>query len=320
MAAEAIMKAVVINKYGGNDVVEIKDMPIPAYGPEDVMIKVYAASINPVDWKVRSGHVKIITGSTFPKILGNECAGEVVETGSRVKKFKKGDHVIGWPSVRRLGAFAEYACSGETATFPKPKNITFEETACIPIAGLTALQALRDKGRIASGKKILINGASGGVGHFAVQIAKIFDTEVTGVCSGANVDFVKSLGADRVIDYTRQDFTKGTERYDLIFDAVARRSFGECKGVLMPNGCYVSTLPSLSVVVSQYGTGFFTAKKALTIWVAPNESDLGWMTSRIEAGNIKVMIGRVYPLDKAKEALAHSESAKARGKIVLKMI
>ena len=314
------MKAVVFNKYGGNDVVDIKDVPLPTCGPEDVMIKVHAASINPVDWKVRSGNLKIITGSTFPKILGNECAGEVAETGSRVKKFKKGDHIIVWPGVRRLGAFAEYACSGETATFLKPKNIAFEEAACIPIAGLTALQALRDKGRIASGKKVLINGASGGVGHFAVQIAKIFGAEVSGVCSGANLDFVKSLGADRVIDYTKQDFTKGTEGYDLIFDAVSKRSFGDCKSVLAPNGCYVSTLPSLSVVVSQYGTGFFTAKKARTVWVAPNESDLAWMTSRIEAGKIKVMISRVYSLDQAKEALSQSETGKTRGKIVLKLI
>jgi NADPH:quinone reductase-like Zn-dependent oxidoreductase len=314
-----MMKAVVFNKYGGNEVVEINDVPMPICGPEDVVIKVHAASVNPVDWKVRSGHVKIVTGSTFPKILGNECAGEIEETGRQMKKFKKGDHVIGWPSVRRLGAFAEYACAGETSTFPKSKNISFEETACIPIAGLTALQALRDKGRIASSKKVLINGASGGVGHFAVQIAKIFGAEVTGVCSGANVDFVKSLGADKVIDYTKQDFTKGGERYDLIFDAVAKRSFGECKSVLAPNGCYVSTLPSLSVVVSQYGTGFFTAKKALTIWVTPNESDLAWMANQIAAGRIRVVIDKVYPLDQAKEALAYSESGKARGKIVLKM-
>jgi NADPH:quinone reductase-like Zn-dependent oxidoreductase len=272
-----------------------------------------------VDWKVRSGHVKIITGSTFPKILGNECAGEIVETGRQVKKFKQGDPVIGWPSVRKLGAFAEYACVGETAVFPKSTNIGFEEAACVPIAGLTALQALRDKGRIASGKKVLINGASGGVGHFAVQIAKIFGAEVTGVCSGANMDFVKSLGADMMIDYTKQDFTKDSGRYDIIFDAVAKRSFGECKSVLAPNGCYVSTLPSLSVVVSQYGTGFFTAKKALTIWVTPNASDLAWMASRIEAGKIRVVIDKVYPLDQAKKALAYSESGKVRGKIVLKV-
>jgi NADPH:quinone reductase-like Zn-dependent oxidoreductase len=293
---------------------------MPSCGPEDILIKVHAASINPVDWKVRYGHIKIITGSTFPKILGNECAGEVAETGSRVKKFKKGDHVVGWPSVRRLGAFAEYACVGETATFPKSKNITFEETACIPIAGLTALQALRDKGRIAPGKKVLINGASGGVGHFAVQIAKIFGAEVTGVCSGANADLVNGLGADSVIDYTKKDFTKGTERYDLIFDAVAKRSFRECKSVLAPNGCYVSTLPSLSVIVSQYGTGLFTAKKARTIMVAQNSSDLAWVTSRVEAAAIKVVIDRVYPLGQAIEALAYSESGKARGKIVLNVI
>jgi NADPH:quinone reductase-like Zn-dependent oxidoreductase len=315
-----MMKAVVFDKYGGNEVVEIKDVPTPICGPEDVLIKVHAASVNPVDWKVRSGHVKIITGSAFPKILGNECAGEIVETGRQVKKFKQGDHVIGWPSVRRLGAFAEYACVGETAVFPKSKNISFEETACIPIAGLTAFQALRHKGRIASGKKVLINGASGGVGHFAVQIAKIFGAEVTGVCSGANVGFVKSLGADKVIDYTKEDFTKGSGRYDLIFDAVARRSFGACKKILTPNGVYVSTLPSTAIILSQYVTGFFTSKKALTIWVTANEADLQWMANRIAAGRIMVIIDKVYPLDQAKEALAYSETGKARGKIVLKMI
>jgi NADPH:quinone reductase-like Zn-dependent oxidoreductase len=315
-----MMKAVVFNKYGGNEVVEIKDVPMPICGPEDVLIKVHAASVNPVDWKVRSGHVKIITGSTFPKTLGSECAGEIVETGRQVKKFKQGDPVIGWPSVRRLGAFAEYACVGETAVFPKSKNIIFEEAACIPIAGLTALQALRDKGQITSGKKVLINGASGGVGHFAVQIAKVFGAEVTGVCSGSNGDFVKSLGTDRVIDYTKQDFTKGSDQFDIIFDSVAKRSFGACKKVLTTNGVYVSTLPSPSVVLSQYVTGFFTGKKAFTLWVTANEADLQWMASQIAAGRIRVVIDKVYPLDQAKEALAYSESGKVRGKIVLKIV
>jgi NADPH:quinone reductase-like Zn-dependent oxidoreductase len=314
------MKAVIFNRYGGNEVVEIKDKPKPICEPDEVLIKVHAASINPVDWKVRYGHVRIITGIQFPKTLGNECAGEVAEVGGRVKKYKEGDPVIGWPSVRRLGAFAEYACAGEAATFSKSQNISFEQATCMPIAGLTALQALRDKGRLASGKKVLINGASGGVGHFAVQIAKIFGAEVTGVCSGANVEFVKSLGADKVIDYTKEDFAKGSSRYDIIFDAVAKRSFGECKKILAPNGIYVSTLPSAAILLSQYVTGSITGKKALTVWVKPNEADLQWMTSRIEAGKIKVVIDKVYPLEQAKEALAYSETGKARGKIVLKVI
>ena len=313
------MKAVVFNKYGGNEVVEVKDVLTPVCGPEDVLIKVHAAGVNPVDWKVRSGHLKIMTGRAFPKILGNECAGEIAETGSQVKKFKRGDAVIGRPSVRRLGAFAEYACVSATAVFPKSKIISFEESACIPIAGLTALQALRDRGRIASGKKVLINGASGGVGHFAVQIAKIFGAEVTGVCSGTNAEFVTSLGADRVMDYATQDFTSGSGRFDIIFDAVAKSTFGACKKALAPNGVYISTLPSAAIMLSQYVTGFFTDSRAITIMVKANEADLRWMADQVAARRIRVVIDRAYPLVQAKEALAYSESGKVRGKIVLKV-
>jgi NADPH:quinone reductase-like Zn-dependent oxidoreductase len=314
------MKAVVIRRYGGNEALEIKDMPVPSPGPDDVLIKVHAASVNPVDWKVRYGHARIFTGGTFPKILGNECSGEIIETGKQVRKFKRGDQVIAYTGVRRLGAFAEYACAGEATTFPKPANLSFEEAACIPIAGLTALQALRDHGKIGPGKKVLINGASGGVGHFAVQIAKIFDAEVTAVSSGANADFVMDLGADRVIDYKRHDFTKDGERYDIIFDAVAKRSFRECKNVLTSDGVYVSTLPSLSVIVNQYITGSFTSKKARSMWVKPIASDMEWIKTHIEGNRIRIVIGKVYPLDQAKEALAYSESGRARGKIVLTLI
>ena len=314
------MKAVVINKFGGNDVVEIQDMPRPVPGPGEVLIKVHAASINPVDWKIRSGMLKIVTGSKFPLILGRECAGQVVEAGSAVKKYRKGDQVVGVPGIKRMGAFAEYVCASEKTVFPKPKNIGFEEAASIPIAGLTALQALRDKAQIAHGNKVLINGASGGVGHFAVQIAKIFGAEVTAVCSGANAGFVKSLGADRVIDYTKEDFTRGGARYDIIFDAVAKRSFGECKRVLSSKGIYVSTLPTFSVIVNQYITGFLTAKKARLVNVSPNPADMEWMRTPVEAGKITIVIDKIYSLDQAKEALAYSETGKAKGKIVLKVI
>ena len=314
------MKAVVINKFGGNDVVEIQDMPRPAPGPKEALIKVHAASINPVDWKIRSGMLKIFTGSAFPLMLGRECAGEVIGTGREVKKYKQGDQVIAMPGIRQLGAYAEYSCAPERSVFPKPKNIGFEEAASIPIAGLTALQALRDRGHIAPGRKVLINGASGGVGHFAVQIAKIFGAEVTAVCSRANAGFVKSLGADHVIDYSKEDFTEGGVRYDIIFDAVAKRSFGECKRVLSSKGVYVSTLPSLAVMVNQYITGFLTAKKARLVNVSPDSVDMEWMKARIEAGRINIVIDKIYSFDQAKEALAYSETGKAKGKIVLKMI
>lgn len=314
------MKAVVIDRYGGNEVVEVRDMPIPGPGPDDVLIKAYAASINPVDWKIRNGMTKIITGRKFPKILGSECAGEVVETGAHVTRFKKGDLVIGFPGIRRLSAFAEYVCSPEHTAFPKPGSITFEEASTLPIAGLTALQALRDLGRIAAGRNVLINGASGGVGTFAVQIAKIFGAEVTAVCSGPNADLVKGLGADCLLDYTREDFTEGGKRYDIIFDAVSKRSFGECRKALAPKGIYVNTLPVFSVLVNQYLTGFLTRQKARTIMVRPNAADMEWMRTRLGEGRLRVVIDRVFPLEQIREAFAYSETGKARGKVVLKVL
>lgn len=313
------MKAVAFDKYGNNDVVAVRGMPMPSPGAGDVLVKVRAASIDPVDWKMRAGQLRIISGYKFPKVLGRECAGEVVETGSGVTKFKKGDQVIALPPVRSMGAFAEYACAPETTTFSKSGSISFEQAACIPIAGLTALQALRDKGQVSYGKKVLVNGASGGVGHFAVQIAKIFGAEVTGVCSEANIDFVKGLGADSVIDYTKEDFTRGCRQYDIIFDAVAKRSFGDSKKSLSPDGIYISTLPSVSVILHRYLIGFLSRKRAMTIWVRPVASDMAWMQSQIQAGRIRIVIDKSYSLDQAKEALAYSETGKARGKIVLKI-
>ena len=313
------MKAVVFNKYGNNDVVEVRDMPVPSPGTGEVLVKVRAASVNPVDWKMRAGQLRLITGYKFPKVLGRECAGEVVGTGSGVTRFKKGDQVILLPAVRSMGAFAEYACAPEATTFRKSESISFEHAACIPIAGLTALQALRDKGQVSYSKKVLVNGASGGVGHFAIQIAKIFGAEVTGVCSGANTELVKGIGADKVVDYTQEDFTKGRERYDIIFDAGAKRSFGDCRRVLAANGVYVSTLPSFSVLLNQYVTHAISTTKASTIMVKPIAADIEWVQNQIEAGRIKIIIDTTYSLEQAKQALAYSETGKARGKIVLKV-
>lgn len=313
------MKAVVFNKYGNNEVMEIRDMPMPAPGPGDVLVRVQAASINPVDWKMRSGMLRIFTGNAFPKILGRECAGEVVECGSGATRFKKDDPVIALPLVRSMGAFAEYVSVPERTTFLRLPEISFEQAACIPIAGVTALQALRDKGQVAYGKKVLVNGASGGVGHFAVQIAKLFGAEVTAVCSATNAAFVRGLGADRVIDYTAQDFTREDYRYDIVFDAVAKSSFGECKKVLSAIGVYVSTLPSFSALLNRYVTGYFTRRKAQVIMVHVNAGDMAWMQDQIVSGRIKIVIDKTYSLDRAKEALAYSETGKVRGKIVLKI-
>lgn len=311
------MKAVVFNRYGGNEEIEISEVPAPSPRDSEVLIEARAASVNPVDWKIRNGLMKILTGRRFPKVLGMECAGEVVRAGSRVTRFKGGDRVVCFTGIRRLSAFAELVCAPEKTTFPMPEKASFEDASALPIAGLTALQALRNIGRITPGASVLVNGASGGVGTFAVQIAKIHGALVTGVCSASNAGLVKELGADRVIDYAQEDFTKGGSRYDIILDAVSARSFSDCKGALAPKGVYVNTLPSLPVALHQYVIGFLSRRKAGTVSVSPNALDMGWMKEQFEAGRLRTVIDRTYPLASAKDALAYSETGRARGKIIL---
>jgi NADPH:quinone reductase-like Zn-dependent oxidoreductase len=313
------MKAVVFIAYGGNDVLELKEIPKPAIKPYEVLIRVHAAGVNPVDWKVREGQAKILTGGKFPKVLGIECSGVIAETGHLVKDHKAGDSVIANAGMG-LGAYAEYLAVKEKAVFPKPEMVAFEDAATLPIAGLTALQAVRDKGRIAPGRKVLINGASGGVGTFAVQIAKILGAEVTAVCSAPNAGLVKGLGADHVIDYCQQDFTKTTERYDCIFDVVSSRSFGECKGALSERGVYINTLPTPSIFWNIVITTLLPGKKAETMMVSQRASDMEWMCGQLKTGRLKVVIDCVFSLDQIKEALASSQTGRARGKIVLKIL
>jgi NADPH:quinone reductase-like Zn-dependent oxidoreductase len=312
------MKAVVINAFGGNDVVEVRDMPTPSLRPGDVLIRVRAAGVNPVDWKTREGQTRIVVGSRFPKVLGSECAGEVAEAGSLASKYRPGDEVIATTGFR-LGAYAEYAAIPEKTVFPKPKSMSFEDAAAVPVAGMTAYTALRDKGAIAAGKKVLINGASGGVGTFAVQIAKLYGADVTAVCSSANNALVKGLGASRVIDYHRQDFTLAGDRYDIVFDAVSSRSYGECRKVLTSRGVYINTLPSLSIFRDILLTSFLPGKRAATMMVGFKAADMAWLCGQIEANRIKVVLDRVFPLDEVKEALAYSQTGRVRGKVVLKV-
>src|SRR5512143_3800921 len=313
-----MMKAVVIHAFGGNEVVEVRDMLMPFVEPDDVLIRVRAAGVNPVDWNTREGQTRIVVGSRFPKVLGSECSGEVVQMGSRATKWKPGDPVIATTGFR-LGAYAEFVAVAEKNVFAKPSGVSFEEAAGVPIAGMTALIGLRDKGKVAAGKKVLINGASGGVGTFAVQIAKVYGADVTAVCSGANEALVRGLGADRVIDYHHRDFTLSGERYDIIFDTVSSRSFGECKKVLSRSGVYVNTLPSFSIFRDILLTSLFPGKKAATIMARFWDADMDWLRGQLEAGRIKVVLDRVYPLKQAKDALAYSQSGRAKGKVVLKV-
>jgi NADPH:quinone reductase-like Zn-dependent oxidoreductase len=283
------MKAVVIRQYGSADVLQYEDVAPPKIKPDQLLVKVHATCVNPVDWKTRKGMLKILTGNKFPMILGYDLAGEVVEVGSNVTRFRIGDQIYATLSPLSGGAYAEFAAVPERFAALKPTNMSYAEAASVPMVGLTALQALRDQGKIQPGQAVLINGASGGVGIFAVQIAKVLGAEVTGVCSTKNLDLVKSLGADaqgqaatrlRVIDYTQQDFTQDTVQYDIIFDAVGKRSFSDCKKVLKPSGVYVTTLPTPENLLQRVLTTFIPGKKAKFVFESPNAQDLVYQTLR----------------------------------------
>lgn len=313
------MKAVVIRRYGSAEVLQYEDVEQPTIKPDQLLVKIYASSVNPVDWKIRKGMLRFLTGNKFPMILGFDLAGEVVEVGSSVTGFQPGDAIYGSTAVSG-GAYAEFAAVPASIVAPKPTNLNYEQAAVVPLAALTALQALRDQGNIQSGQSVLINGAAGGVGIFAVQIAKALDTVVTGVCSTKNLDFVKSLGADRVIDYTQQDFTKDTEPYDIIFDVVGKRSPSQCKRVLKPNGVYITTLPSVESFVQSILTSFLPGQKVKFILEKPNTQELLYLKELIEAGKMRVVIHRTYPLQELAAAHTESETERAVGKIAIAVI
>lgn len=260
--------------------------------------------------------LSLLTGNNFPMILGFDVAGEVVKVGSQVTRFKVGDAIYGSTNFPG-GAYAEFAAIPENFAAPKPTNMSYEEAATVPLAALTALQSLQNLGDIKSGQKVLINGASGGVGVFAVQIAKALGAEVTGVCSTRNLDLVKSLNADLVIDYTQQDFTAGNVQYDIIFDAVAKGEFSNCRKVLKPNGVYVSTLPTPEVILQGFLTMFLPGQKVKFVLEIPNNKDLVYLKNLIEGGKMRTVCDRTYPLQELAEAHRYSEGERAVGKIAI---
>jgi len=311
------MKAIAIRGYGSADVLQYEDLPQPKIKSDQLLVKVHASSVNPVDWKIRQGMLQLITGYAFPKILGFDLSGEVVEVGSAVTLFKPGDLIYGCLSVAFGGAYAEYAAVPEKVAALKPANMTFEEAASLPVAAGTSLQALRDLGNIQPLQKVLVNGASGGVGIFAVQLAKIFGAEVTAVCSSKNFDLVKSLGADRLIDYKQQNFTQDAARYDIIFDAVAKESFSSCKEVLKPNGIYITTLPTPDAFVQGALTALIPGKKAKFIVLNSNTEDFTYLKDLIEAGKMRTVIDRTFPLNELAAAHTYSENGRTVGKIAI---
>jgi len=320
------MKAIVIEKYGSPDVLQFKEVERPTPKDNQVLVRVQAASANPLDWHLMRGEPFIArlmgTGLLKPKSsrVGADVAGRVEAVGKDVTQFKPGDEVFGTCN----GSFAEYACAREDRLALKPANVSFEEAAAIPVAATTALQGLRNKGQIQPGQKVLVNGASGGVGTFAVQIAKSYGTEVTGVCSTRNLDLVRKIGADHVVDYTQEDFTKNEQqRYDLIFDAVGNRSVSDYKRALKPGGtCAVAGFSSMSRMFEHSALGPLRSKtgnkKVGGMGMAKiNQNDLVFLKQLVETQKVRPVIDRHYRLSETADAIRYLEAGHAQGKVVI---
>ena len=322
------MKAIVQDRYGSSEVLELRNVDKPAIGDHDVLVRVCAAAVNPGDSAIMSGLPYIarpaaLYGLRRPKnpIRGTDVAGHVEAVGAGVTRFRPGDEVFGWCR----GAFAEYASASEYGLALKPSNISFEQAAALPMAGSVALQALRDHGKVQAGQRILINGASGGIGTFAVQIAKSLGADVTGVCSTPNVDLVRSIGADHVIDYAHEDFTRQGEHYDFILDNAANTPLSSLRRVLTPAGMLVPNgggfgnrwFASAGRLMSAMVSFRFVSQRLGRFLVAKQHEDLTILKDLVEAGELTPVIGRTYPLDETPQAMDYVATGHARGKVVI---
>jgi NADPH:quinone reductase-like Zn-dependent oxidoreductase len=320
------MRAIVRAHYGPPEVLSVTEIERPAPGPDEVLIRIRAASVNPLDWHFMRGipyALRLQTGLRRPKDrrLGHDVAGQVEAAGRDVTRFKAGDEAFGTCK----GAFAEFACASESSLVPKPPNVTFEQAAAVPVAGLSALQALRDKGGIRPGQKVLINGASGGVGTFAVQLAKGFGAEVTGVCGPRNVGLVRSIGADHAVDYSQEDFTRAGLRYDLILDTVGNHSLSDRRRALTQAGALVLVggsetgrwLGPLTGMLKAVAQAPFVRQRLLPFMARLNRDDLMALHALVGTGKIVPVIDCIYPLSDVPQAIRHLEGGHARGKIVI---
>jgi NADPH:quinone reductase-like Zn-dependent oxidoreductase len=319
------MKAIVQDKYGSAEVLELRDVDKPEIGDDEVLVRVRAAGVNPADWAITSGLPYIarpVYGLRKPKntVRGTDVAGQVEAVGTSVTRFRPNDEVFGWC----VGTYAEYAVSQGTLAL-KPANLTFEQAASVPMAGLVALQALRDHGNVQAGQSVLINGASGGIGTFAVQIAKSLGAQVTGVCSTRNMDLVRSIGADHVIDYTQEDFTRSEQRYDFILDNVSNHSLSDLRGALTPTGALVPNgggfdnhwFASGGRVISAHVLKRFVDPRLRPFLVSQSHEDLVVLKELVEAGKVTPVIDRTYPLRETHQAISYVAGGHARGKVAI---
>jgi NADPH:quinone reductase-like Zn-dependent oxidoreductase len=321
------MKAIVFSRHGSPDVLKCEEIEKPVAGDDEVLIKVHAASVNPLDWHMMRGtpyFIRLMGGVRKPKIkrLGTDVSGRVEAVGRSVTQFKPGDEVFG----ARRGAFAEYVCASERelTVVVKPENVTFEQAAAVPVAGLSALQGLRVKGPIQPGQKVLINGAAGGVGTFAVQIAKTFGAKVTGVCSTRNVDMVRSIGADHVIDYMQDDFTTSGQQYDVLFDCVGNHSLFACRHVLNPKGRLIVVtgpdgrwLGPLAHMLKAQALSPFVSQNLVPFGAKTSKEDLTILAGLMKAGKVTPVIDKCYKLREVPDAIRYLETGHARGKVVI---
>ena len=321
------MKAIVYGRYGSPDVLELREIDKPVVKDDEVLVRVRAAGLNPADWHYLRGHpylVRLMIGLR-PKgttVLGSDMAGQVEAVGKEVTRFRPGDEVF---AEVGFGGCAEYVSCSQAKLGLKPSNLTFEQAAVVPMAAMTALVGMREVGQVQPGQKVLINGASGGVGTFAVQIAKALGADVTGVCGTRNVDMVRSIGADHVVDYTQEDFTRSEQRYDLMLDPVGNRKISECRRVLTSKGTYGAVgggggrwLGPLAHQLRAVRSSPFVSRKMVAVDNKPNK-DLDFLKELIEAGKVTPVIDRTYPLAEAPEALRYLEEGHARGKVVITM-
>jgi NADPH:quinone reductase-like Zn-dependent oxidoreductase len=321
------MRAIVQSKYGATDMLQLAEVNKPVISDNGVLVRIHASSVNAGDWHLMRGTpflIRLMFGGLLKpkiKILGFDIAGRVEAIGKNVTQLQPGDEVFGDLSECGFGAFAEYVCAIESALVQKPTNATFEEAATVPGAALAALQGLRDVGQIQAGQKVLINGASGGVGSFAVQIAKAFGAEVTGVCSTQKMDMVRSLGADNVIDYTQTEVTQNGQRYDLILDAAAYRSVFDYQPVLTPKGTYVlvggSTARFFQVMLLGFWISKISRKTVKCLASKPNQIDLTTLKDLVEAEKIAPFIDRRYSLSEVPAAIRYLEQRQVQGKVVI---